>query len=260
MEARGFPAFGVQRRGRRFAESWWGRAWVRALEETSLDHTLLSKGRAYAKAGELGPITVSPGRISVHVQEDETVTTVVRVERLTEPQWVRFLDEVAAQAGHIAALLDGDMPPDLVAAAQDAGVPLLPAVGDLEPDCDCTDWEYPCKHAAALCYQASWLLDADPFLLLLMRGRGARELLAGLRDRNAAPRPAATTGIPARAAFAAPVAPLPALPPVPGPVSALWVDGPPGSDPEELTVLVAAAAAKARDLLGWERAEEGRHE
>jgi uncharacterized Zn finger protein len=258
MPARGFPAFGVQGRGRRFAQSWWGQAWIQALEDTSLDHTLLAKGRAYAKTGRLGPITVGPGRISAHVQEDDTVTTVIRVEPLTGAQWARFLDEVAAEAGHIAALLDGDMPHDLATAAEQAGVPLLPAVGDLEPDCDCDGWEYPCRHAAALCYQASWLLDADPFLLLLMRGRGAPEVLAELRDRNVIAEEAAPRGTDAREAFAAAVAPLPALAPVPGPAPAPWIDGPAGLDPGALTELAAAAAATARYLLG--REEEGHHE
>ncbi|GAA2405874.1 hypothetical protein GCM10010404_75060 [Nonomuraea africana] len=155
--AKGFPAFPPQRAGARFATSWWGRAWLKALEDTSLDHTLLAKGRAYAKTGQLGPITVSEGRIAAMASDE--YAAVVHISPL--PDWDRFLEQVAAKAGHLAALLDGDMPYDLVE--------LLPGVGDLEPDCDCPDWGHPCKHAAALCYQASWLLDRDPFLLMLMR-------------------------------------------------------------------------------------------
>ncbi|WP_205302742.1 SWIM zinc finger family protein [Nonomuraea montanisoli] len=176
--ARGFPAFPRQRAGARFATTWWGLAWIKALEDTSLDQGLLRKGRAYAKTGQVGPITVSPGRLAA-VTEGE-YDTVVRVERLTAAEWDRFLDQVTAKAGHIAALLDGDMPHDLVEAAQDAAVPLLPAVGDLEPECSCPDWGHPCLHAAALCYQASWLLDGDPFVLLLLRGRGRDDLVQAL--------------------------------------------------------------------------------
>ncbi|NYI05477.1 SWIM zinc finger family protein [Allostreptomyces psammosilenae] len=186
-EARGFPAFPPQRRGRRFARTWWGDAWIRAMEETSLDAERLARGRRYAKAGHVGTITISPGRIAapVHGSGDEPYQTVVFVERLTEAEWGRLLDQVASEAGHIAALLDRDMPRDLVEAAEDAGVRLLPDVGDLEPECDCPDWGYPCKHAAALSYQVSWLLDEDPFLLLLMRGKGEAELLDELQQRNA---------------------------------------------------------------------------
>ncbi|MEO3868313.1 SWIM zinc finger family protein [Nonomuraea sp. B12E4] len=253
--ARGFPAFPPQRAGARFATSWWGGAWVKAMEDTSLDHGLLRKGRAYAKTGQVGPITVSPGRIAA-VAESE-YDTVVRVEQLTDDAWERFLDQVAAKAGHIAALLEGDMPHDLVEAAEDAAVPLLPAVGDLEPECSCPDWGHPCKHAAALCYQVSWLLDADPFVLLLMRGRGERELIEALqlRDGPAASTAASTVvaaGVPAREAFAAGVPPLPQPPPFDVPFT------PPalGPDPEAglvnvaaLGVLAASAAWRARELL-----------
>ena len=185
---RGFPPFPPPgKRASHFARSWWGKAWVQAMEDTSLDRELLTRGRAYARTGHVGPITVSPGRIAapVHDDHDTPYHSVVFVEQLTGAEWERFLDEVAAKSGHIAALLDRDMPHDLVEAAEDAGVRLLPGVGDLEPECDCPDWGHPCTHAAALCYQASWLLDSDPFVLLLMRGRGERELLDELQRRNA---------------------------------------------------------------------------
>jgi hypothetical protein len=56
----------------------------------------------------------------------------------------------------------------------------------LSPDCSCPDWGWPCKHASALCYQIGALLDVDPFVLLLLRGRGETELMEELRTRNAA--------------------------------------------------------------------------
>ncbi|TMR91150.1 SWIM zinc finger family protein [Nonomuraea basaltis] len=247
--ARGFPAFPPQRAGARFATSWWGRAWTKALEDTSLDQVLLRKGRAYAKTGQVGPITVSPGRIAA-VTESE-YDTVVRVEQLTDAEWERFLDQVAAKSGHIAALLDRDMPHDLVDAAEDAAVPLLPAVGDLEPECSCPDWGHPCKHAAALCYQVSWLLDADPFMLLLMRGRGERELIEALQARDVPD--TAPPGVPAVQAFAAGVPPLPEPPPCDVVFAPPALDPPPGPDAgveaAALRVLAASAASRARELL-----------
>jgi hypothetical protein len=58
---------------------------------------------------------------------------------------------------------------------------MLPGYGDLEAECDCAAFDYPCAHAAALSYQFSWLLDQDPFLLLLCRGRSRDEALEELR-------------------------------------------------------------------------------
>ncbi|GAB3077563.1 SWIM zinc finger family protein [Micromonospora schwarzwaldensis] len=266
--ARSFAAFGpVRRIGRTFADTWWGNAWIESMEHTALDADQLRKGRRYAFAGQVGPITVSPGRISAPVHDGDQYTphdTVVRIGTLSDAQWDRLLDRVAARAGHIAALLDRDMPRELVATADDAGVRLLPGYGDLEPACDCPSWDHPCRHAAALSYQASWLLDRDPFVLLLMRGRAEPELIEELRARNtgrpAAAEEVAVVGVRAEEAYATAPAALPAPPPaVHGEPMALapLLDphDAPGLDAEALGVLAADAASRARHLLSATAAE-----
>lgn len=245
MSAIGFPPFpATTRKPGRFARTWWGNAWLRAMEDTSLDLAQLKRGRRFAYAGLVGPITVSAGRIAAQVTNDDGAVhhTVVLVDRLSDAQWRRFLDEVAAKAGHLAALLDRDMPHDLVEAAADADVPLLPGIGDLQPECDCEGWELPCTHAAALCFQTSWLLDADPFVLLLLRGLGRDDLTEELRRRAAARTRLAP--LPAMAPE-----PLPALRPVTGPPRKLVVPAAQGIDPDELAKIVARAAERARNLL-----------
>ena len=182
QRVRGFPAFPKGKRRSRFARTWWGNAWLQAMEDIALDPDQLRHGRRYAFGGHVGPIAVSPGRIAATVQDElGEHRTELSIAELADAGWDRFLDRLSARSGHIAALLEGEMPADLVDSAADAGVRLLPGMGDLEPDCDCPGFEHPCRHAAALGYQASWLLDADPFVLLLMRGRGRPELLAQLR-------------------------------------------------------------------------------
>jgi uncharacterized Zn finger protein len=255
--ARGFPAFGPgTRRSGHFARSWWGREWIKAVEDTALDGRQLQQGRKYARTGYVGAITVSPGRLAASVrdyEDDTSYRTVVTLAPLSDAEWDRFLDQVATKAGHIAALLDGDVPTDLVSAAADADVRLLPEIGDLDPDCTCPGWELPCKHAAALSYQVAWLLDEDPFVLLLVRGRTREELLDGLQGRDA-PAPTARA-VPAAEAFAAPRAALPDPPPPPaGPATTPAVPPAEGVDPAALEVLAAHAALRARDLLSGEPA------
>ncbi|MFC4853774.1 SWIM zinc finger family protein [Actinophytocola glycyrrhizae] len=248
MTAIGFPAFPVTRRKPgRFAGTWWGNAWLQAMADTSLDLAQLKRGRRFAYAGLVGPITVSAGRIAAQVTSDDGAVhhTVVLVDRLSAPQWRRFLDEVAAKAGHLAALLDRDMPHDLVEAAADADVTLLPGIGDLQPECDCEGWELPCTHAAALCFQAAWLLDADPFVLLLLRGLGQDDLTEELRRRATSRRQ--DDAVPALERPEVPeVGPLP---PVSGPPRELVVPPAPGIDPDELADIAARAAKRARKLL-----------
>lgn len=190
-EALTFPAFagirpGKGARGPARGRSWWAKAWMKAVEDDALDLAQLKKGKGYARTGRVGAITIAPGLIQAPVYDElETYRPRVVVRPLTEAQWVDFLSEVARQAGHLAALMDRDMPRELIDSAERAGVPLLPAMGDLEPECSCPDWEFPCLHAAALCYQTAWLLDSDPFLLLLLRGRSEGDLLEQLSERQA---------------------------------------------------------------------------
>ncbi|NED10799.1 SWF or SNF family helicase, partial [Streptomyces sp. SID9124] len=212
--------------GRGFAASWWGKAWLKALEDTALDLRQLKEGRRVAREGRVGAVSVRPGRITAVVgdRDGSTYRSDVLLQELDEQEWDRFLGMAVERAGHIAALLDREMPPHLVEDAAAAGVDLLPGIGDLEPECSCEAWDH-CPHTAALCYQVARLLDQDPFVLLLMRGRGERRLLDELQERivvpSGAPEDATApderaqgpeaAGVPAAQAFAAGGI-LPALP------------------------------------------------
>ncbi|KAF4409880.1 SWIM zinc finger family protein [Streptomyces lycii] len=273
-------------RGRGFAGTWWGRAWLKALEDTALDTGQLAIGRRYARLGAVGAVSVRPGRITAVVRDRDHTPhrSDVLVTELSGADWDRLLGMVADRAGHLAALLDRDMPPQLVEDAAAAGVELLPGIGDLEPECDCDAWDH-CMHTTALCYQVARLLDEDPFVLLLMRGRGERRLLqevqelsavraardaAPARERggpeaaasgggpvpDAVPAGAAPDGVAAAEAFAAReiLPPLPEPPPrvaEPGlpPVLGGGTEPAPGVDVTALEFLAADAAARARLLL-----------
>ncbi|MFI6694022.1 SWF or SNF family helicase [Streptomyces sp. NPDC050433] len=250
-------------RGRAFAQTWWGQAWLKALEDTALDLGQLKKGRKQARDGAVGAVSVRPGRITAVVRDRDGTAqrSDVLLQQLSTEEWDRFLDMAVERAGHIAALLDRDMPPHLVEDAASAGVELLPGIGDLEPECACDAWDL-CPHTAALCYQVARLLDEDPFVLLLMRGRGERRLLDELQvrsaraartDRSPADEPA---GIRADEAFAArdilpPLPPPPPVPEEPGLPPSLDTEAepPPGIDADALEFLAADTAGRALRLL-----------
>ncbi|MFD5739047.1 SWF or SNF family helicase [Streptomyces massasporeus] len=245
--------------GKGFAQTWWGQAWLTALESTALDSAQLKTGRRLARAGAVGTVSVRPGRLTaVVLDRDRTAHRAdVLLEELSPEQWDRFLDMTVERAGHVAALLDREMPPHLVEDAADAGVELLPGLGDLEPECDCEAWDH-CGHTAALCYQVARLLDQDPFVLLLMRGRAEGSVLDDLQTRSgaSAAAPSAPEGVDAAEAYAAgdilpPLPPLPELPVEPGVPPSLDTETPPapGIDPTALEFLAARTAAEAHGLL-----------
>ncbi|MEV7521276.1 SWF or SNF family helicase [Streptomyces sp. NPDC091371] len=248
--------------GRGFARTWWGHAWLRALEDSALDGQQVKAGRRYARSGAVGAVSVRPGGLTAVVRDldGSAHRTDVLVQEFTEPEWDRLLELAAAESGYIAALLDREVPPELAEDAAAAGVELLPGIGDLDPRCDCGEWDH-CPHTAALCYQVARLLDQDPFVLLLLRGRGERELVADLAARSAPEarevrESPADEGIPAADAYAAaragtlpPLPPPPELPEAPGQPPTLDTETEPELDVDAVEFLAQAAANEAHRLL-----------
>lgn len=256
------------RPGRRgpFACTWWGNSWVTALEGPYGGDGRLTRGRTYARSGAVGAITVTPSRIEAKVSGSRRTPyrTEVVVPELDAAAWDRLLERIAANAAHIAALLDREIPEAIEREATAARAELLPALHHFDYFCSCPDRGHPCKHAAALCYQFARLLDTHPFALFLVRGRGEAELLEDLQQRNAeqiaveAPpaAPAEPDSVLAREAFARARDGLPALPALPappqaaGPVPVLTGGPAPGDGiaPEALERLAADAATRALHL------------
>ncbi|MFG2123178.1 SWF or SNF family helicase [Streptomyces sp. NPDC048710] len=256
-------------RGRGFAQTWWGRAWLGALEEAALDSAAVKAGRRLARGGGVGAVTVRPGRVTAVVRDPKGAAAHradVLVPELSAEQWAGFLDLAVEQAGHLAALLDGELPSHLIEDAAVRGIELLPGLGDLEPKCDCDAWDH-CGHTAALCHQVARLLDEDPFVLLLMRGRARSAFLEELHLRSAASpdESAGAEGVDAAEAWAAadilpPLPALPRLPETPGePLSfePETAQASPGIDPVALEYLAGRTAVEAHRLLGQSLGTDG---
>jgi len=173
-----FPRVGRVRGAAARSSTWWGRAWVRSFEETAFDAADLVAARTLARSGRLGPVMVLAGMSSVVVDRGGPTSTMaqLRVAQLDAHAWEVFGRELVREAGFMAALESGELPVDLVEHADQAGVELVPGPADLETACECDAWAQPCVHALALLYQLAWHLDADPYALLLLRGRTRDQL------------------------------------------------------------------------------------
>jgi uncharacterized Zn finger protein len=242
--------------------TWWGGAWVEALEtRAELDPNRLSRGLHYARTGAVRRLDLRAGSVTATVQGSRLMPydVVVRVPTFTDEQWGRVLDVVAAQASHTAALLDGELPPELVADVAAAGLDLLPGAGELRPECSCPDDVELCKHSAATCYVVAEALDRDPFELLQLRGLDRVDVLNGLRARRGGGEAPVEVdaevddGVDAVAAFARTPGPLPQppLPPArPGRPAPLASEPPPGGvRAGDLSALASDAAARAWEML-----------
>lgn len=174
---------------RQFGHTWWGRAWVDALETRAhLDPNRLPRGRTYARQDRVSTLHVGAGEVTAFVRGGRPgrYRVLVRVRTHDDEEWDRLVATIAGRAAHAAALLDGDLDPEVADDARSAGVDLLPGPGDLLPRCSCPDWADPCKHAAAVCYLVADVLDDDPFALFTLRGRSRDALMAQLREHRRA--------------------------------------------------------------------------
>ena len=167
------------------ATSWWGKAWVRAVEEAAYDEADLVASRRLARAGHVGRISTEPGRFVASVEDRRGLWTVEgSLPVLDRADGDALVEAVAAESGRVAALLAGDLPHGLVEHAEESGVELLPYGGELGSSCTCDAWADPCVHALAVLQQLTWLVEADPFVLLQLRGLPREELLARLYART----------------------------------------------------------------------------
>jgi uncharacterized Zn finger protein len=169
-----------------FAQRWWAKRWIAALERFELG-TRLTRGRAYARAGQVTEIAIEPGGVRARVQGSraQPYAVSIRVRTLTDAEWTSVGAAISANTRLAAMLLAGEMPEDIETAFAAAGTTLFPATQrELETSCSCPDWSNPCKHVAAVFYLIGEEFDRDPFLLFALRGL-ARD---ALRDLLASPR------------------------------------------------------------------------
>src|SRR5712691_8435153 len=106
-------------------QTWWGRAWVDALEQRArLDPNRLPRGRDYARSGSVGELVLTPGEVRAQVQGRKAAPYEVRirVRRFAADEWDQVVAAISAQLGHAAAMLDGELPPEVAADVAAAGL------------------------------------------------------------------------------------------------------------------------------------------
>ncbi len=233
---------GLAARSRRGAigETWWSQRFVALLESFGVG-SRLTRGRSYARGGQVAELEVEQGIVLAQVQGSRYTPYRVRIRTkvLTEHQWRRAEKAMAAQALPLAKLLAGEMPREIEDVLGACKLTLFPAsYRELKATCSCPDAANPCKHIAAVYYILAERFDEDPFLIFAWRGRTQDELLERLRARRggggaARERPEA----PLADAVAAAV-PLSAL------VDSFWASGPGLAD-----LRVSPLASAAPDAL-----------
>ena len=173
-------------------EQWWSRRFVLVLESFALGGRL-TRGRTYARKGQVLSLDVEPGVVTASVQGSRPAPYAVRIGLPPWPElvWAKVEVALAEQALLSAQLLAGELPADLEDVLAEVGAPLFPArLAELALRCSCPDPVVPCKHLAATFYLLAESFDDDPFRILHWRGRAREDLLDRLRALRGGSAPA----------------------------------------------------------------------
>jgi uncharacterized Zn finger protein len=176
---------GIKAKSKRgkIGETWWSEAFINILESFDIG-SRLSRGRSYARSGQVMGLEIKRGLVTSKVQGSQKKPYKVRIEiePLSDDDWSRAEEAMAGQALFMAKLLAGEMPREIEEAFAACDLKLFPnRKRDLETECSCPDWSNPCKHLAATYYILAEQFDEDPFLIFAWRGRTKEQIIERLR-------------------------------------------------------------------------------
>lgn len=169
--------------------NWWSRRWQIAVQETD------AGGEGAARAGgRVKRLEVIPGGISASVQDRQAgvCSIELRLTPLTDEQWERVGELLSEQPLVSTQLVSGTVPPEIEPIFAEAGARLLPA-GASEFSCQCSCCSPgPCRHLSQVFHLFAEMLNDDPGLLLVLRGRDRQQILREVSEARGSIRRSAT--------------------------------------------------------------------
>lgn len=154
----------------------WGSRWLDLVEASpAFDEAALRRGADYASFDWQLDVEIEAGRASTTASSGPRMSyeAAVTVPTLSEAEINTIVLSVAEETQRIAAVLDGELPPDL-----DVLLAIDPA--SIVPTCTCTSVDRPCKHAAAVAQLIGDAIADEPFDLLHLRGVSRVDLIERL--------------------------------------------------------------------------------
>ena len=140
----------------------WGVTWSAHIDGLGDFGGRRQRGREYLGEGAVTDLIVEPGRISARVRGSRDYHPRIVVQPLAAAMRAGFLELTCAGGCDLRDLLR--------AARTTPQCGLLPRLRELSAVCTCPDRARPCKHIFAALYAVGTRLDAEPELLLALRG------------------------------------------------------------------------------------------
>ncbi len=143
-------------------------------------------GRAAARAGRVRRFKVDPGQASgVVMIEHSLYSSQPRLATASVPlydlnTWERIIERLRGDMALVLRMVGGSLPAELEPLVTEAGVELLPRLGEMALSCSYDGNIVLCSHTVALVFSLALAAERYPFVLFTLRGRSKAELFTAL--------------------------------------------------------------------------------
>jgi uncharacterized Zn finger protein len=156
-------------KGRKIAETFWGKAWCDNLERYRDFAHRLERGRTYVRNGSVVDLTVGAGSIDATVCGTELYKIAISIDALDAKTWSVIQTDCAGSIGSRVDLLAGKLSDSVMTRLCADRIGLFPPPSAIRFSCSCPDYAIMCKHVAAAMYGVGARLDHAPELLFELR-------------------------------------------------------------------------------------------
>ncbi len=163
-----------------FGRTWWGNAWIEAMERIDYNTNRLPRGRRYAHYGMVKEIRVEESCVLARVQGSRQTPYRIKIllHHFSHKQVEKIKAIISSHVSLASELTLGKLPEPILDLLKKKGLHLMPKNWhDIQASCSCPDWANPCKHLAAVYYLLANEIDKNPFLLFNLRGISTEALM-----------------------------------------------------------------------------------
>ena len=156
--------------GKKIANSFWGYAWCRAIEQWQDYESRLPSGRSLLRNGAVIDLTIEPGVVRAKIVQKELYDLNIFIDEPDEERLEAVRSKCTGKITSLLDLLQGNLSEDILAVLGDPENGLFPEYSQIRASCSCIDDGCLCSHAAAALYGVGAMLDDEPALLFKLRG------------------------------------------------------------------------------------------
>jgi len=165
----------------------WSERWFAMLQQFGLlDKRMVDLHNA--RGSRITRLEVLPGQVNAAVQDRSAglCSVTIEIAPWTQTTWTQVTEALGAQTLFMAQTATNHFPPEIEQTLQLTGASLLPTEAtEIKQNCTCQSGNsQPCPALFVVHRQLGEMLNAEPWLLLRLRGRDRQQILQALQAQR----------------------------------------------------------------------------